>query len=233
MPVRCCYAPLPVPTGHVSTHVITHASNQAEGSIWATVVPGWITAITTAGLFIGAIVTAIYAIKTFREQSQQLEDQRKINAEQTKVLDLQASELRESLAERKREAERRKIAQASQVFIWTETTDEPVIEGLQRPIGRRMAIIAHLKNTSQQPVYDLAIVWRKRTDPWGEPDMIGLVLMPGQEASRMRIIDPSLPGHGNLSLFEAVAHFRDAAGWHWRANADGPPTDIEEEWEEG
>lgn len=235
MLVHRCYVPLLVPTGHVSTHITSRASVLADGSIWATVVPGWITAIGTAGLLIGAIVTAIYAIKAFHEQSQQLADQRKVNAEQTIVLELQTRELNESLAERKREAKQRKIAQASQVFIWTEATDEPVGEGRQRLVGRRVAIIAHLKNTSQQPVYDLVITWRKESVPWGEPEVIGSVLMPGEETSPMRVIDPSLPGHGNISLFGAVAHFRDAAGRHWRAYVNGPPTDtdIEEEREEG
>lgn len=68
--------------------------------------PGWITAIATAGLLIGAIITAGYAIKAFRKQAEevadqaemlkiqsgQLEEQRKINA-------LQAEDLEESLRE--------------------------------------------------------------------------------------------------------------------------------------
>lgn len=91
------------------------ASAAGAGSIWAIDVPAWITAIATFGLLVGAAFTAIYAIRAFRKQSQevadqatmlqvqqyQLEEQRKINAEQTGVLKLQADELRESLAERK------------------------------------------------------------------------------------------------------------------------------------
>ena len=53
-------------------------------------------------------------------QHQQLDDQRTINARQAEVMELQAQELRESLDERKREAEARRAAQASQVFIWVE-----------------------------------------------------------------------------------------------------------------
>jgi hypothetical protein len=92
---------------------------------------GEITAIATAVLAVFAIVTAVFAVLAFRKQSQevydqaamlavqsdQLEEQRKINAEQAKVLALQASELRESLDQRKRETERRHRAQASRVFI--------------------------------------------------------------------------------------------------------------------
>jgi hypothetical protein len=78
-----------------------------------------LTAIATAMLAAFAIVTGIYAIRAFRKQSKEVSDQismlgiqsdrlaeqRKINAEQLRVLALQAGELRESLAERKREAD--------------------------------------------------------------------------------------------------------------------------------
>jgi hypothetical protein len=50
-------------------------------------------------------------------QSGQLAGQRKVNAEQIRVLALRAAELRESLEERKREAVERRNAQASQVWI--------------------------------------------------------------------------------------------------------------------
>jgi hypothetical protein len=206
-----------------------------------------IIAVATVVLAVFAIVTAWYARQAYLKQSKevsdqakmlgvqskQLAEQRKINEEQTKVLDLQATELSESLAERKREAAQRKIAQASRVFIWIETTDEPLIDGIQRQITPCTAIIAHLKNTSQQPVYDIHIVWRLRDKAWDQPDYIGSVLMPGDQANRMRIINPNYPGHGNPALFGAVADFRDATGWHWQANPDGPSTDIEEEWELG
>ena len=73
-------------------------------------VQGWITAIATAILAAFAIITAIYAVRAFREQSQEVSDeaemlciqsdqfaeQRKINERQTGVLALQAAELRES-----------------------------------------------------------------------------------------------------------------------------------------
>lgn len=53
-------------------------------------------------------------------QSERLADQRGINEEHAKVLELQAGELRESLAERQRETEQRHRAQASCVFITQE-----------------------------------------------------------------------------------------------------------------
>ena len=63
----------------------------------------WFTAIATGILAIFAVVTAWYARKAFREQSEevrtlkaQLEDQEGLNAKQTPVLELQAKELQES-----------------------------------------------------------------------------------------------------------------------------------------
>jgi hypothetical protein len=89
-----------------------------------------LTAIATAVLALFAIVTAYYARKAFlkqsreirdqaemlRAQSEQLEEHRKINAEQTRVLELQAAELNESLRERIRDTEERKSAQAARII---------------------------------------------------------------------------------------------------------------------
>ena len=69
---------------------------------------GEITAIATAVLAVFAILTTIYAVRAFRKQSQevshqasmlkvqseQLAEQRKVNAEQIRVLALQAADLR-------------------------------------------------------------------------------------------------------------------------------------------
>ena len=86
-----------------------------------------LTAVATAALAVFAIVTAYYARKALRSQSkevsdqatmlkvqsEQLDEQRKMNAEQIKVLELQAKELRESIDEHGREREQRHRSQAS------------------------------------------------------------------------------------------------------------------------
>lgn len=89
-------------------------------------IPTWISAIATIGLLTGAIITARYAIKAFGEQSKevrhqasmlkiqsdQLEEQRKINV-------LQASDLEESLKERVRLRQVAEREQADAVaFEW-------------------------------------------------------------------------------------------------------------------
>jgi membrane protein implicated in regulation of membrane protease activity len=94
-------------------------------------IPTWITAIATVGLLAGAVVTAVYVIRAFREQSKavrdqasmlkvqsrQLTEQQTINEKQIVVLELQAKELEESRKEREREAEQRKMTQAAKVFL--------------------------------------------------------------------------------------------------------------------
>jgi len=195
-----------------------------------------LTAIATAVLAVFAIVTAVFAIRAFRKQSQevsdqasmlkiqseQLAEQRKVNGEQIGVLALQAAELRESLEERTRDTAERRRAQASCVFIWTELGLDPNWTQAQRASGKFApdAVIAHIKNTSEQPVYDLTISWHKGTAPWALPDHIP-VLMPDVQKDRVHTMDPDLPGNVDRSLFGAVARFRDAAGVHWLLRPDG------------
>jgi hypothetical protein len=180
-------------------------------------------AVATAVLAVFAIVTGIYAIRAFRKQSQevsaierQVKDQQELTQQQAKLLEIQSGQLDlqrrqfdDQLAERRR-------AQASCVFIWTETrVDERFRE---RPAPEDVS--AKIKNTSGQPVYDLTIGWHKGTAPWGEPDHIP-VLMPSGEVTRIRTLPADRPAAVDRTLFGAVARFRDAAGVHWRLRPDG------------
>jgi Sec-independent protein translocase protein TatA len=195
-------------------------------------IPTWITAIATVGLLAGAIVTAIYAIRAFREQakevrdqaeilsiqSDQLAEQRKINEKQTKVLELQADELRESLVERKRETESRRRDQASRVFIWEERGEDEV----NFPAGSPPApwVTTYVVNTSEQPVYSVLISWR--LGDRGESQRHLMPLMPGAEAKDTRAVPPG----ADPAAFNAVAFFRDAAGVTWRTWLDGQLDEI-------
>jgi uncharacterized protein (DUF697 family) len=66
MSLACCDLPLGVLARHISLHLSKTTAPHAGGSIWATDVPGWMTAIGTAILAIGAIFTVMYAVKAFR-----------------------------------------------------------------------------------------------------------------------------------------------------------------------
>ena len=114
-------------------------------------------------------------------QGQQLDDQRKASADQAEVLKLQADELRESLAARQRAAEEQRKAQASKVFIVE-------AEGLSRPPSGPPAVpfvVARAVNSSDQPVYDVEIYWRRGSASHGEPNPEPLgILMPGERKKR-------------------------------------------------
>jgi hypothetical protein len=87
----------------------------------------WTAAGATVGLFIGAIVTAVYAIRAFRKQS-----------EEVRLLQEQAE----------RDIEQRRRAQASGVFISVEP--RPLEDNPQNEA-------ACIRNTSAQPVYDIVL----------------------------------------------------------------------------
>src|SRR5258706_15912286 len=92
----------------------------------------WTSTIATAGLLILAIITAIFAIKAFGKQADEVKtvkkqaaDQRAGNEKLAAAADLHVQDLQASLAERKREAAERERAaaelhraQASRVFLW-------------------------------------------------------------------------------------------------------------------
>ena len=155
----------------------------------STDVSGAITAVATAVLAVFAIVTAIYAIRAFRKQSKevseqakmlkvqsdQLDEQRKINERQTEVLALQEADLRESLAERRREVARRPCAQASRVsliakVVWVTPKDFDS--------GFRLEVTVVNANDPQQPVYDVRLYWYCDGELYGRdsPEDLGTVL---------------------------------------------------------
>lgn len=195
-------------------------------------IPTWITAIATVGLLVGAIVTAIYAIRAFREQSrevrdqaemlriqsEQLAEQRTINAQQTKVLELQATELQESLDQRQREARERRSAQASQVFLWEERT-------IVNAIGKlpEHTVTAYVRNTSEQPVYDVLFSWHADDAPLAQ-NRRGKPLMP-HEAD---FDSAPVPSGVDPEKFGATVIFRDRAKHWWRAGPDGQFDELSE-----
>jgi hypothetical protein len=180
-----------------------------------------LTAIATAVLAAFAIVTAGYARQAFLKQSQEVRDQAKIlkvqsdqlaeqrrfNEQQTKVLSLQADELRESLDERKREAAERRQAQASKVFVW----QDHVKSG---PMGE--TVTAHVKNTSDQPVYELQFSWHVGDLPPTRHQR-QRPLIPGEEVTN----DAAVPDGFDPDEFGVAAIFRDRAGIWWRTRPNG------------
>jgi hypothetical protein len=147
-------------------------------------------------------------------QGQQLDDQRKASAGQATVLELQADDLRASLAQRQRAAGEQRKAQASRVYIVE-------AEGLSRPPGGLPAVpfvVARAVNSSDQPVYDAEFYWRRGSAGHGEPNPEPLgILMPGEREEKSR----DFPGETGMAVSGAVLRFRDSAGVRWIRRPDG------------
>jgi hypothetical protein len=183
-------------------------------------IPTWITAIATIGLLLGAIITAIFAIRAFTIQSQQLEEQRGINKRQTDVLDLQVTELQESLKERQHEAAERRGAQAARVFV-----------GASQLVGEPR-LSPHPVNASDFPIYEAQLWYLDRHNTEGDlPGHFGTVL-PGEKAYLLgNVRRDFIERYEPLSL--AILTFRDAAGVTWIRTPDGTLSEIPRNAEAG
>jgi hypothetical protein len=172
-------------------------------------------ATATTVLAAGAIITAVFAGLALRKQSGELEAMEKQVEDQRSQLKLQQEQFNQ-------QAEDRRRAQACRVFIWTEERTSPMTQAQRESLGPalREAAAVHVKNSSQQPIYDLTISWHRGTAPWGEPDHVP-VLLPEKQEDRTRAYPVNLPDPVDLSLFGAVARFRDAAAVHWLLWPDG------------
>ena len=131
-----------------------------------------------------------------------------MNARQAEVLALQADDLRESLAERKRETDLRHRDQASRVFTAEETYDTNP-EGRPATDVSPPSVTAVVSNTSDQPIYEAALCWHLWTARYGDPNRESLdTIMPGERITRTR----TFPVDTDMAASGAVVRFRDAAG---------------------
>jgi hypothetical protein len=146
-------------------------------------------------------------------QRKQLDEQRKVDAEQLRVLVLQEQELRESLAERKREAVERRSAQAARVLIVVK-----VVKITPKGFDTGFRLNVTVVNASEQhlPIYRAALYWYSNGEPYGvnNPEFLGTVL---EQEAVFRDFQPGLTPDG----CGAVLTFRDAAGVDWIRQAEG------------
>jgi hypothetical protein len=161
-------------------------------------------------------------------QRKQVEEQRAVIGKQTDVLVLQAQELKASIEQRVRETAERHRAQAVRVFMWEERLDRDpdMDQATQSARGERPTpvVVAHVRNASDQPIYDLRFSWHRGTAPQRQGEAM-VPLMPGRDAYATCPVPEDLP-ENNRGLFGAVAFFRDAAGIFWRARPDGQLDEI-------
>jgi hypothetical protein len=189
--------------------------------------------IGTWVLAIGALITAFFAFRAYSTQ--------------TPVLKLQRDELEASLAERKRAAnereradEARRRAQASKVFM-TEQRNRPNphrrgsgtagfaanVQAQERVARGQSAIpsvsrgtVVRVENTSDQPVYDVKLIWHvngERVDARDNPEELGTLGPHADSGDRYR----EVPEDANPDLFGTTLIFRDAAEVTWRRGPDG------------
>jgi hypothetical protein len=179
-------------------------------------VPDWVTALATIGLLAGAVLTAVFAVQAFREQSKevrlledQVNDQRDLALKQVEVLSLQAEEIRASLENRRRD-------QAARVFTWVEVTSHA-----------RGRFRVHVTNSSDRPIYGLTFLLGygddDEADYFSKPETVKHV-MPHETT----MFEPDEDEHSILwgtswepgEVWSAV-HFRDASGETWQVNSRG------------
>ena len=125
-----------------------------------------VTAVGNIVLAAFAIITAVVAGLAWRAQGRQLKGE---------------------IAERRREAEERRRAQAVQVYIWQEPPT--VTSAVDKP--PEATITARVRNTSQQPVYGLEMNWHRwGKDDFGTRSVRVTPLMPGEEDIAVRAVPP-------------------------------------------
>lgn len=194
-------------------------------------ISGELTAIATAVLALFAFTTAILAGLAFWKQSRevsaierQVNDQEELTRQQAALLKIQGRQLELQQKQFDQQADERRRAQASRVFIWTEhgsdprATDDHTATEEPAPFG----LIAHIRNTSEQPIYELTIDWGPEK-PSSMEDERFPVLMPGDQKDLFQPwpdeIDPARdPWFLKLA---PIARFRDAAGLRWGLTEDG------------
>lgn len=142
--------------------------------------------------------------RNYRDTGQQA-----LTAKLAEVLQLHARELGQSYDERRR-------AQAGRVFI-----------ELSRVVPAGVAaspwqVTATVRNTSDQPVYDMYVIWQLGTVRMGKPDAVAR-LLPGEQAAFERGAGTSPADPATLSAFLT---FRDTVGVRWTVREDGLLSDV-------
>ena len=133
-------------------------------------------------------------------------------------LSIQRRQLREQQDVLEREATDRRRAQASRVFIWLERHSDIRVGQAQVAAGaiRGEWINLHVKNSSDQPVYDAEVRWHLGSPANYLASTPLPVLMPGEDAEASRPVPQVDPGRLGATL-----RFRDANQVRWNRYPDG------------
>jgi hypothetical protein len=141
-------------------------------------------------------------------------------------LGLQRQQIKEQQQVLAREAVDRRRTQASRVFIWEERGQDNRLTQAQVASGavRGEVVTAHVKNTSDQPVYSLEIRWYQHGSAnYLESAAPETVLMPGRETEASHFLPQE-----DANQFGATLRFLDANQVRWNRYPDGQLFEVAE-----
>ena len=169
-----------------------------------------LTAVFTGVLAVGAIVTAILAFLVFRAQFKEVGLLQQQN---------------------EREACERRRAQASGVFIWQAPLSTLQQSSTSAEVDlasgkRRVRYITHVRNTSEQPVYELVIMSTDGSTTFTEKCKKEVLLPGAPDMEHARLAEAPSHGPPDRDLYDARVKFRDSAGVWWLRRIDGGLTDL-------
>lgn len=190
----------------------------------------WIVAIATVVVAIGVMVAAWFARAASVALSRQLTALQELTTQLSEVLQLHAKELGHAHDERRR-------AQACRVFI---ELDRPTAASVAAAVDGESAssvpspwrVTATVRNASEQPVYDMYVIWQLGTVRMGKPDPVSR-LLPGDHVTFERAQQPGDVGASSDGItpsgpaaVSAFLTFRDTAGVRWTVREDGTLSDV-------
>jgi hypothetical protein len=152
-------------------------------------------------------LTAVYAVKAFRKQSEELKSNQKFNEKQSTVLDLQANELRVARADRHRD-------QASRVFM--DYYMHRNRDSRNQVSDSEDSLQVIVTNTSDRPIYDVNIHWNTDliSPAWSYSAQH---LRPDHRCSETQ----SWPTSEKSTGVNPTISFRDSFGAHWDCTKSG------------
>lgn len=145
-----------------------------------------------------------------RLQQLQLDEQRKAAAKEAIVLSLQTDELKESLGQRRREAEERRRAQAAMIFLNQVPAPKPIEFGTKGGNAAAPKDLVTVVNSSGLPIYDAEAHWPAMSAQDNPGSHLFGTIMPDAKPERL------VPKGAHASLW-----FRDAAGVKWVLKLNG------------
>ncbi len=158
----------------------------------------WVSAIASAGLLVGAIITAILAIGAYREQSEQIR--------------LMKQQINDRAEADKSARTNWQWEYGSTIIAWT---DKP-----GTPDDGQVLASGVVANTGVRPARDVSVRWYLGSSPVSEAKNLTSCFMPGTELTFSDTL-PAPEAEAALGQLTAVVQFRTLGNDWWRTGTDG------------